>query len=167
MEPEDHKSTDTCILPEEHIMRTIPPDEESNNTDKIVPSEIQEIEEDKIEESGPPAREDDENLYKPPTNQIMEKVSIENNKKKVVISREVEQALGTLEKVIYMFREYEFNPKTPKSLPGLGKQNSLDLGKGAPIDLTALADGEVCSKNDPIERTSHEMRSSSCSHGSR
>jgi hypothetical protein len=154
------------ITIEENSVEKIPV-EENNNHDKdtenkIVRSEIQEIEDDETEGN--------ENSYKPP-NEIIDYFEVER-KHKIVISRDVEKALGTLEKVISIFKEYEFSPKTRFDEDSLhsGELHSA-ISANFEIDLKTHKVNELVteeSKNQPIEKVAQEPRnSSSFSHSSR
>uniref|UniRef100_A0A5B6ZAC0 START domain-containing protein n=2 Tax=Davidia involucrata TaxID=16924 RepID=A0A5B6ZAC0_DAVIN len=191
LEPEGVKS-DACFLAEEHLIETMQAEQE--DMDKKVPSddhaieslqkdtivtdhkalgEIEEIEEEEIEESRH-LEENGKGIHIPPINQIAEKFCV-NEKRKVVISPEVEQALGTLEKVISIFRENKFNPQT-RSLCSFTNKEFQNLEKVAAKDSKSSEDGQSCSngrvcaevtKKEMAERTSHEPRNSSGSRGSR
>lgn len=78
------------------------PSEEMQVTSRTTLCEIEEV---KSEES---KHFDDEILVE----KITERCPV-NCKRNIIISSEVEKALGTLEKVISMVREYGFNTKTP------------------------------------------------------
>lgn len=60
---------------------------------------------------------------------VHENTRVEVNKKKVVIRPEVEQALDTLEKAIFMFREYNIN-QTKKVQSDISKQNLTNIENG-------------------------------------
>ncbi|KAA8516830.1 hypothetical protein F0562_017352 [Nyssa sinensis] len=186
LEPEGLKS-DTRVLAE-HLIETIQADQvdmdkkipsdnhatESSQKDPIVTyhkalGEIEEIEEEEIQES-----KHLNDVHIPPFNQITEKCCV-NDKRKVVISPEVEQALGTLEKVISIFRENKFNRQTG-SLPSYTNKEFLSLERIAGKDSKASEGDQSCSnggacaavtKKEMVERTSHEPQNSSGSHGSR
>ncbi|CAI9760903.1 unnamed protein product [Fraxinus pennsylvanica] len=135
--------------------------------------EIEEIEETDIGET----ESGDENIKKPGnhlTNETRPKFLIHENNK-VVISPEVEQALGTLEKVISIFREYKSNPETG-SHSGISSGKSINIETdGAKESASSEAD-QICrqdwnltglSKTGSTETTLHEPRNSSGSHDSR
>ncbi|KAK2990081.1 hypothetical protein RJ640_000853 [Escallonia rubra] len=159
--PEDFKS-DTCTLPEEHLRNSVLA-ESHMETDQRALVEIEEIMEEDVKgcES---VEEDKKKLYKSPTNEVIEGFRIIDNRK-VVISPEVEQALGTLEKVVSVFREHGyFNERFLKS-----KRNATKESKSS-------EDSKKCSNREPsvelsesesMEMTPHDPRNSSCSHGSR
>lgn len=128
-------------------------------------SEIEEIEESEdIEE---------ESTYETPTNEVVEKCRI-NNEKNVTISLEVEEALGTLEKIISIFREYGFGPQTWHR-PGFSDKAFTTLRKDAakdrrPLESQISLNVGACAEeplNKSTERTSHEPGNSSFDHGSR
>ncbi|CAK9160853.1 unnamed protein product [Ilex paraguariensis] len=189
-EPQDLK-IDTCIQLKGHPMETMQP-QETNETNKVLDEdnathsatedtvvviknsigEIEEIDEEEIEESKY-LEEDGKTFCSPPTNGVAENCCI-NNKKKVVISAEVEQALGTLEKAISIFRGYGFNPKS-RSLLGTTNEKLINSEHDATKDSKSSED-QICpnggafveaSKTKSMERTSHEPRNSSGSHDSR
>lgn len=181
LEPEAVKS-DIYVLPAERTIETMQA-EGGNMNDKLLPNghatdfepeaaviinkkapgEIEEIEEEEIQTGS--LEQDSKESYKSSTNQIVEKFC-DNNKKKVVISSEVDQALGILEKVISVFRAYGFHPET-RSLPGFTDGKFLNLEEDAK-ELKSAEDNQICSNGgDCVERNSHEARNSSCSHGSR
>lgn len=181
LEPEAVKS-DIYVLPAEQTIETMH-SEGGNLNDKLLPNghatdfepeaaviinkkapgEIEEIEEEEIQTVS--LEQDSKESYKSSTNQIVEKFC-DNDKKKVVISSEVNQALGILEKVISVFREYGFHPET-KSLPGFTDGKFLNLEEDAK-ELKSAEDNQIFSNGgDCAERNSHEARNSSSSHGSR
>ncbi|CAI9783360.1 unnamed protein product [Fraxinus pennsylvanica] len=98
-----------------------------------------------------------------------------DKKNKVVISPEVEQALGTLEKVISIFREYRSNPETG-SRPGISCEKFINIETDgtkqsvpSEVDKLCRQGGNLTgsSKRRLTEMTLHELRNSSGSHGSR
>ncbi|KAK9079237.1 hypothetical protein SSX86_000907 [Deinandra increscens subsp. villosa] len=110
-------------------------------------SEIQEVEETRR------SHEDDNN-----NNNISNRLLVDG-KKEVIISPEVIQALGTLEKVISAFREFGLNPRS-LSLPRLINNVFTDLEDANPNDPKHLV-------NELTNRNSQESRSSFSSHSSR
>ncbi|KAL2503152.1 Polyketide cyclase/dehydrase and lipid transport superfamily protein [Forsythia ovata] len=136
--------------------------------------EIEEIEETDIGET----ESLHENIKKPGNpliNEIRPKFLVDK-KNKVVISAEVEQALGTLEKVISIFREYRSNPETG-SLPGIISEKFINVeNDGAKKSSVSSEADPICrqdgnltglSKRGLTEMTLHEPRNSSGSHSSR
>ncbi|TXG58107.1 hypothetical protein EZV62_015936 [Acer yangbiense] len=97
------------------------------------------------------------------TNDMPEKCHV-NGKRNTFISHEVEQALETLDKAIYMIRENGFNRQT-KFASGLNNEELLNTNMVAMKDL-APSEEAVCStvevtKQEIIEKTHHEPRNSS------
>lgn len=146
--------TEQTLQAEGQSMNDKPPNSHATNfesgtvavVNKKAPGEIEEIEEEKSQPGS--LEEDRKESQKTLNNPILEKF-YDNSKKKVVISAEVDQALGILEKVISLFREYGSNPET----------------RPPP---TSAEDNQNCSNGeDVVDRNSHEARNSSCSQGSR
>ncbi|XP_073016800.1 uncharacterized protein [Primulina eburnea] len=112
------------------------------------------------------------------TGQELEQISITTHEiaetlktKNAIVSQEVEQALGTLEKIIYMYRETNgnqgiFHPKihTRVNLEKCDVEESL----GSEADRMCRK-SENCefSRTGPTETTSQELRNSSDHHASR
>ncbi|XP_059668630.1 uncharacterized protein LOC132313728 [Cornus florida] len=191
LEPEDLKS-DACILHEEQLIEIMQAEEgnvekkvldsdhaaESFSEDVVsmdhrAPGEIEEVEEDEIEESRH-LEEEGKKIYIPLSKQIAERCC-DNNKSQVTIRPEVEQALGTLEKVISIFKEYGFNPKT-RSLHRFTNNDFQNLEESAVNESKSSNNSQICSnvgvrveasKDEMVERTSYEPRNSSGSQASR
>lgn len=117
-------------------------------------SEIEEIEE--IRRS-----HEDDNNNEHPTN-ITDDCCVIVDKKQVIVSPEVKQALGTLEKVISVFREFGFNPR---SLSFSRFTNNLF----AELEDHKTNDSKrfVAPTNEITVRTSQESRNSFSSHSFR
>ncbi|XP_024987038.1 uncharacterized protein LOC112522180 isoform X2 [Cynara cardunculus var. scolymus] len=116
--------------------------------------EIEEIEETRSHE--------DDNSNEHPTNKFINDCRVIVGKKQVIVSPEVKQALGTLEKVISVFRELEFNPR------------SLSLSRFTNNVFAELEDHKtngskrfVAASNEFTARTSQESRNSFSGHSSR
>lgn len=155
------RDMDNKVLPNGHAMDFSP--DTPVIVDKKVSGEIQEIEEEEIAQSKSLKVESKE-TYTSLSNQVVEKCC-NKNKKEVVISSEVNQALGILEKAISMFREYGRSPET-RSLPltvGDKLVNFENNGRERKLaeDNQGRLDGGDCE-----ETISHEANSF-CSNGSR
>ncbi|XP_060196598.1 uncharacterized protein LOC132625944 isoform X2 [Lycium barbarum] len=139
--------------------------------DNKVHSEIEEINEDTSDmiES---LDENDEKFRDFPANQL---VDVPTNKKEVVISSEVRQALGTLEKAISIIRDFGYNLEI-RSVPSNTTVKSVGVEDNGQKDRKSSktdrihGSGRACAespKKELLEGTSYEHRNSSASHGSR
>lgn len=117
-----------------------------------------------------------EDMEKVLTKEFVESCSNVNDNRNILIRPEVEQALGTLEKVISMVRVYGFNAQ-PRFSSGVISEEppimdkSLLKDTGSSEDDRVSSNGDVSlevSKKGTIERTSQEQpRNSSSSHSFR
>ncbi|KAJ9554850.1 hypothetical protein OSB04_009464 [Centaurea solstitialis] len=105
---------------------------------------------------------EDDNGDEIPSNKFINDCRVIVGEKEVIISREVKQALGTLEKVISVFREFGFNPR------------SLSLSRFTNNVFAELDDHKtnnsklsVAPTNGLTVRTSQESRNSFSCHNSR
>ncbi|KAF3663106.1 putative DEAD-box ATP-dependent RNA helicase 37-like isoform 1 [Capsicum annuum] len=139
--------------------------------DNKVHSEIEEINEDTTE-STVSLDKNDMKLRDSPANQL---VNVPANNKKVVISSEVRQALGTLEKAISIIRDFEHNLEI-RSVSGNTTVKSLgveeDGRKDSKSSETDRIHGSVVARAESPEKelseaTLNEQRTSSASHSSR
>ncbi|XVE75842.1 hypothetical protein DITRI_Ditri12bG0123900 [Diplodiscus trichospermus] len=79
-----------------------------------------------------------------------------NDKKRISIRPEVEEALGTLEKAISIIRQYGFNAQSRSS--SFSGEETANLEEGAVKDLAYAADEDVSLKVDvPVEATSKKF----------
>lgn len=143
---------------EQETVKIVEPEEHCNLEGKEAKYErsVSEIEE--IEESRRSHEDDNSNEH--PTNKFINDCRVIVGEKQVIISPEVKQALGTLEKVISVFREFGFNPR------------SLSLSRFTNNVFAELEDHKtndsklsVAPTNDFTVRTS--QRNSFSSHSSR
>ncbi|KAM3738113.1 hypothetical protein ACB098_09G109100 [Castanea mollissima] len=181
------QKTDACILPEERLIESSGDDMsdmilEVNGTyhvDESEPKNVRvtdkkafgEIEEEEIEESKH-FEEDNKDIEKVSTKEFIESCNVNDNRN-ILIRPEVEQALGTLEKVISMVRVYGFNAQ-PRFSSGVISEEppimdkSLLKGTSSSQDDRVSSNGEVSPevfKKETIERTSQEQpRNSSSNH---
>ncbi|KAM3690226.1 hypothetical protein ACJW30_09G106100 [Castanea mollissima] len=184
------QKTDACILPEERLIESSGDDMsdmilEVNGTyhvDESEPKNVRvtdkkafgEIEEEEIEESKH-FEEDNKDIEKVSTKEFIESCNVNDNRN-ILIRPEVEQALGTLEKVISMVRVYGFNAQ-PRFSSGVISEEppimdkSLLKGTSSSEDDRVSSNGEVSPevfKKETIERTSQEQpRNSSSNHSFR
>ncbi|CAN4089655.1 unnamed protein product [Withania somnifera] len=129
--------------------------------DNKVHSEIEEINEDTNETIGY-LDENDTKLRYSASNQL---VNVPANKGKVVISSEVRQALGTLEKAISIIRDFGYNLET-RSVSGNATVKSLGVEEDGRKDSKSSETDRI--HGSGIARSeSSEQRNSSASHGSR
>ncbi|KAK9986510.1 hypothetical protein SO802_031461 [Lithocarpus litseifolius] len=134
-----------------------------------------EIEEEESEESKH-FEEDSKDIEKVSTKEFIESCSNVNDNRNILIRPEVEQALGTLEKVISKVRVYGFNAQ-PRFSSGVISEEPPIMDKSLLKDTSSSEDdrissnGEVgleVSKKETIERTSQEQpRNSSSNHSFR
>lgn len=184
------QKTDACILPEERLIESSGDDMsdmilEVNGTYHVDESEPKnarvtdkkafgEIEEEEIEESKH-FEEDSKDIEKVSTKEFIESCNVNDNRN-ILIRPEVEQALGTLEKVISMVRVYGFNAQ-PRFSSGVISEEPPIMDKSLLKDTSSSEDdrvssnGEVSpevSKKETIEGTSQEQpRNSSSNHSFR
>ncbi|KAK3227052.1 hypothetical protein Dsin_006914 [Dipteronia sinensis] len=166
IEQEVHNIDHTCeSLPKEaqvsqrKIISEI--EEEKNEESSYLESEIDEEESKKsthLEEDGK-CNGIDQSL----TNDMPEKCHVKG-KRNTFISHEVEQALKTLDKAIFMVRENGFNRRT-KFSSGLNNEELLNTDMGDMKDLTPLEEA-ACStvevtKEEIIEKTHQEPTNNS------
>ncbi|KAL5806376.1 hypothetical protein ACOSQ4_029109 [Xanthoceras sorbifolium] len=183
---------DLSILPKEQFIEIIPNglnymEQEVHNVDHTCESKpkeaqvsqrkiVSEIEEEKSEESSYLESETDEEERKRTThieegsigidhsftNNIPEKCHM-NGKRNAFISHEVEQALETLDKAIYMVREYGLRSQTKLS-SGLTNEELLNTDMGAEKDSTsseeAVYSNVEVTKEEIVEKTHHETGNS-------
>ncbi|KAF3969310.1 hypothetical protein CMV_006887 [Castanea mollissima] len=184
------QKTDACILPEERLIESSGDDMsdmilEVNGTyhvDESEPKNVRvtdkkafgEIEEEEIEESKH-FEEDNKDIEKVSTKEFIESCNVNDNRN-ILIRPEVEQALGTLEKVISMVRVYGFNAQ-PRFSSGVISEEPPIMDKSLLKDTSSSEDDRVSSngevspevfKKETIERTSQEQpRNSSSNHSFR
>ncbi|KAL4606722.1 hypothetical protein ACB092_09G124100 [Castanea dentata] len=184
------QKTDACILPEERLIESSGDDIsdmilEVNGTYHVDESEPKnarvtdkkafgEIEEEEIEESKH-FEEDSKDIEKVSTKEFIESCNVNDNRN-ILIRPEVEQALGTLEKVISMVRVYGFNAQ-PRFSSGVISEEPPIMDKSLLKDTSSSEDDRVSSngevspevfKKETIERTSQEQpRNSSSNHSFR
>jgi hypothetical protein len=182
--------SDACILPEEHLIGSTQDDMRDTNPEVNITYHVSEsepknarvtdskafgeIEEEESEESRH-FDEDSKDIDQISTKEFIESSNVNGNRK-ILIRPEVEQALGTLEKVISMVREYGFNAQTRFS-SGVTSEEPPIMEKGLLKDSNSSEDERVCSngevivevsKKEIIERTSQEQpRNSSSNHSFR
>lgn len=155
------RDMDDKVLPNGHAMDFSP--ETPVIVDKKLNGEIQEIEEEEIAHSRSLEVESKE-TYTALSNQVVEECC-NKKKKEVVISSEVNQALGILEKAISMFRENGHSPET-RSLPATVGEKLLNLeNNGRELKLAEDNQGRL-DGGDCEEAILHESNSF-CSNGSR
>ncbi|KAK7828532.1 uncharacterized protein LOC111990545 [Quercus suber] len=117
-----------------------------------------------------------EDMEKVLSKEFIESCSNVNDNRNILIRPEVEQALGTLEKVISMVRVYGFNAQ-PRFSSGVISEEPPIMDKSLLKDTNSLEDDRVSSngeaslevsKKETIERTSQEQpRNSSSNHSFR
>ena len=171
--------SDACILPEEHLIGSTQDDMRDTNPEVNITYHVSEsepknarvadskafgeIEEEESEESRH-FEEDSKDIDQISTEEFIESSNVNGNRK-ILIRPEVEQALGTLEKVISMVREFGFNAQTRFS-SGVTSEEPPIMEKGLLKDSNSSEDERVCSngevivevsKKEIIERTSQEQ----------
>lgn len=152
---------DNEVLPNGHAMDFIP--ETPVIMDKKVNGEIQEIEEEEIAHSRSLKVESKETCTSL-SNQVV-KECYNKKKKEVVISSEVNQALGILEKAISMFREFGPSPET-RALPANVGEKLLNLENNG-RELKLAEDNQGHLDDGDCEGTISHEANSLCSNGSR
>lgn len=151
---------DNKVLPNGHAMGFSPDTPVIAN--KRVNGEIQEMEEEEFAHNKPFEVESKE-TYTTLSNQVVEDCCNEK-KKEVVISSEVNQALGILEKAISMFREYGRSPETRCLSAIVGEKLQNFENNGRELKLAEVNQGHDGGNFE--EMISHEANSF-CSNGSR
>ncbi|CAN4113928.1 unnamed protein product [Withania somnifera] len=121
-------------------------------------SEINENTSEVIESSD----ENDKKISNSPANQL---VNVPANKEKVMISSEVRQAMGTLEKAISIIRDFGYNLET-RSVSGNTTVKSLVVEEDGRKDSKS-SETDLIHGSDIVRAKSPEQRNSSASHGSR
>lgn len=157
----DGRDIDDKVLPSGHAMDFSP--DTPVIVDRKVNGEIQEIEEEEIAHSRSPEAESKE-AYTSLSSQVV-KECYNKKKKEVVISSEVDRALGILEKAISILREYGRSPET-RSLTAtvVGKlQNFEDNGR----ELKLAEDNQGLQNGGDCGETISPRASSFCSNRSR
>lgn len=186
----EEPKTDACTLSEEHPVESKQDDTRETNQEvysdchisELEPKDARatsrkafgEIEEEESQESRH-FEEDSEDIDNIPTKEFRESFHV-NGTGNILVRPEVEQALGTLDKVISVFRERGFNAETGFSSGFVGEQPP-NVKKGLVRDSNSSKDDTVCSngevsldipKRESIERTSQERaRNSSSNHSIR
>ncbi|KAE8125254.1 hypothetical protein FH972_020085 [Carpinus fangiana] len=180
--------TDACTLPEEHPIETKQDDLRDTNQEvhsdyHVSESEPEnaraknrkafgEIEEEESAESRH-FEEDSEDIDHISAKEFREMCHV-NGKKNILIRPEVEQALGTLEKVISVFQEHGFNAQTGCS-SGFTGEDPPNMEKGLVKNSNSSKDDRVCSngevnlgvsEKESTERTSQERPRNSSSNQS-
>ncbi|KAL5545671.1 hypothetical protein UlMin_005358 [Ulmus minor] len=132
----------------------------SKDTKVIGSTAVCEIEELKSDES---KRFDDQI----PTKENIERFHV-NDKRNVIISTKVEEALGTLEKVINMVREYGFNPRMQSASDSTNNKESTSLEEEEEEECLSV-EVHIEDEKEVIEtNSSHEsVRNSSVMNNSR
>lgn len=181
-------STDACTLPEEHPIETKQDDLRDTNQEVHSDYRVNESEpenaraknrkafgeiEEEVSEETRHFEEDSEDIDHISTKEFRERCHV-NGKRNILIRPEVEQALGTLEKVISVFQEYGFNAQTGCS-SGFTGEEPPNIEKGLVKNSNSSKDDRVCSngevslevsKKESTERTSQERPRNSSSNQS-
>lgn len=162
-------NSDTKAFTGDYAPESFPEDNEV--TDNKACCEIEEIEEEEIENNE--RLEQDHKEISAPPSEISE--SSVKYTKKCNISIEVKHALETLEKAIFLIREYGVAPQT-RALQGLGKGQLMDFEGSAAINTKSSENAQnfntsgVVSKvleNKAVSVNHNEPRNSSISISSR
>nr|GMD88016.1 uncharacterized protein LOC109150185 [Ipomoea batatas] len=138
-------------------------EEDSAGGNETIPCEIEEIDEGDVEKSENSPEDDREQCDSPSNPVLHECFSSKNNK--VVISREVQQALATLEKAISFIRENQWNVD---ARPSCGANAEKPLGAVDKHDVEEVKISAELPRKESTERTSSYEHSNSYSNrGSR
>ncbi|WOG98246.1 hypothetical protein DCAR_0417587 [Daucus carota subsp. sativus] len=157
----DGREMDNEVLPNGHITKFSP--DTPVIVDNKVNGEIQEIEEEEIAHSRSIEGESKE-TYTSLSSQVVEEC-FNKKKKKVVISSEVDQALGILEKAISIFREYGRTPET-RFLPATFGGKLLNL-ENTGRELKLAEDNQGCPSDGDCGVTISHKANSFRSNGTR
>jgi hypothetical protein len=181
-------TTDACTLPEEHPTETKQDDLKDTNQEVHSNYHVRESEpdnaraknrkafgeiEEEVSEESRHFEEDSEDIDHISTKEFRERCHV-NGKRNILIRPEVEQALGTLEKVISVFQEYGFNAQTGCS-SGFTREEPPNKEKGLVKNSNSSKDERVCSNGEvslevsekgSTERTSQERPRNSSSNQS-
>lgn len=162
-------NSDTKAFTGDYAPESFPEDNEV--TDNKACCEIEEIEEEEIENNE--RLEQDHKEISAPPSEISE--SSVKYTKKCNISIEVKHALETLEKAIFLIREYGVAPQT-RALQGLGKGQLMDFEGSAAINTKSSENAQIFNtsgvvskvlENKAVSVNHNEPRNSSISISSR
>lgn len=146
----------------DHIVINSPAEEDSAGGNENITCEIEEIDEEDGEK-GENLPRDDRKQCDSPSNPVLQK-RFDNKNNKVVISRDVQQALATLEQAISFIRENQWNLDSRWSSCGANTEKPLGTDKH---DAEELKISTELPRKESTERTSYEHSNSYNNRGSR